>query len=68
MLVTPDAKAIAHAAAALGSCTHDSNSTCSSIPNTCVLTNAIVYPKATTHAMATALKVTIKAATTAKDS
>ncbi len=65
---TADAKAIAHAATALGSCTHDSNSTCSSIPNRCVLTNAAVYPKATPHAMATALKATTVAVAAAKDS
>jgi len=62
MVVTADA------ATALGSCTHDSNSTCSSIPNTRVPTNAAVYPKATPHAMATALKATIVAVAAAKDS
>ncbi len=68
MVATADAKAIAHAATALGSGTHDSNNTCSSMPNTCVLINAAVYPKATPHAMAAAPKATIVAAAAAKDS
>ncbi len=67
MMVTSDAKAIdcatiAHAAIALSSCTHDSNSPCSSIPNTCVLTNAAAYLRATPHAITTALKATTVAA------
>ncbi len=59
MMVTSDAKAITyattHAATALSSCTNDNNSPCSSSPNTCILTNALVYLRATPHAITTAL-------------
>ena len=52
----------------LGNWTCDSNNTRSSVPNTCVLTNAAVYPTATTRATAMAVSATTLAVPAATDS